>query len=271
MRAWQGDVLDLVRSEGGSRRTDARIAAYGINGVGMFLMLVVFTHTAGPRARRSASPVARRCSRSASEAIFGDQAVRTMAAKARSAQARTDALMDAEARRYAEAIGTVHVPGPGRPTLPRLTGCRRPMSPFTLGAVGLRGGDRGVPARCAAALEDALSAGVRNCRTRRWPCPRGVDQGDERGPAYRRPHRGRPRRRDGSGKSSLFNAVVGGNVATIGARRPTTSRPPLPCGDQRPPVTCSTGRGRVATSGHDRAGHSLDGLVLLDLPRLRLS
>ena len=29
----------------------------------------------------------------------------------------------------------------------------------------------------------------------------------------------------GSGKSSLFNALVGADVATIGARRPTTSRP----------------------------------------------
>ena len=29
----------------------------------------------------------------------------------------------------------------------------------------------------------------------------------------------------GSGKSSLFNALVGADVATIGARRPTTSLP----------------------------------------------
>lgn len=112
VRAWQGDVLDLVRSEGGSRRTNARIAAYGINGVGMFLMLVVFTHTAGLTGAEvgiagGTAVLAQRVL----EAIFGDQAVRTMAAKARSAlQARTDALMDAEARRYAEAIGTVHVP-----------------------------------------------------------------------------------------------------------------------------------------------------------------
>ncbi len=112
VRSWQGDVLDLVRSEGGSRRTNARVAAYGINGVGMFLMLVAFTHTAGLSGAEvgiagGTAVLAQRVL----EAIFGDQAVRTMATKARAALlTRTEALIDQEARRYAEAIGTVHVP-----------------------------------------------------------------------------------------------------------------------------------------------------------------
>ncbi|MBK6886089.1 MAG: dynamin family protein [Tetrasphaera sp.] len=112
VRLWQGDVLDLVSSEGGNRRTNARIAAYGINGVGMFLMLVVFTHTAGLSGAEvgiagGTAVLAQRVL----EAIFGDQAVRTMAAKARAALiARSDALVESEAKRYAEAIGTVHVP-----------------------------------------------------------------------------------------------------------------------------------------------------------------
>ena len=41
VRDWQGDVLDIVRAEGGNRRTNARIAAYGVNGIGLFLMLVL--------------------------------------------------------------------------------------------------------------------------------------------------------------------------------------------------------------------------------------
>ena len=47
VRDWQGDVLDLVRSEGRDRRTTARIAAYGLNGIGVILMLVAFAHTGG--------------------------------------------------------------------------------------------------------------------------------------------------------------------------------------------------------------------------------
>ena len=86
----------------------------------------------------------------------------------------------------------------------------------------------------------------------------------------------------GSGKSSLFNALVGADVATIGARRPTTSRPTAGIwGDadaselldwlgvqERHVVDTSapgddgaaTGPVRVEVEG------SLYGLVLLDLP-----
>ncbi|MEI2777646.1 MAG: ABC transporter [Tetrasphaera sp.] len=112
VRAWQGEVLDLVRAEGGERRTNARIAAYGINGVGVFLMLVTFTHTAGLSGAEvgiagGTAVLAQRVL----EAIFGDQAVRTMATRAREAlRGHVDALITAEAQRYAAAIGSVHVP-----------------------------------------------------------------------------------------------------------------------------------------------------------------
>lgn len=82
----------------------------------------------------------------------------------------------------------------------------------------------------------------------------------------------------GSGKSSLFNAVVGSDVATVGARRPTTSRPTAAVWgqesagslldwlgvDQRHDVGSGAGSG-AAGSGAAAAG-SLEGLVLLDLP-----
>ncbi len=76
----------------------------------------------------------------------------------------------------------------------------------------------------------------------------------------------------GSGKSSLFNALVGSDVATIGARRPTTSRPSAAVwGDADAsdlldwlgvPTRHLVGGspGSLASLG------SLDGLVLLDLP-----
>ena len=88
----------------------------------------------------------------------------------------------------------------------------------------------------------------------------------------------------GSGKSSLFNALVGDTVATVGARRPTTSRPIAAVwGDddatdlldwlevaQRHHVV-GAGSTEAGASGEAvRAGSArtwnLDGLVLLDLP-----
>lgn len=71
----------------------------------------------------------------------------------------------------------------------------------------------------------------------------------------------------GSGKSSLFNAVVGAEVATIGARRPTTSTPTAAIwGDE--PVGDLLDWLEVGARHHvaDDAGSPLEGLVLLDLP-----
>jgi hypothetical protein len=84
VRDWQGYVLELVRSEGGDRRTTARVLSYGVNGLGVLLMLVVFSHTAGLTGAEvgiagGTAVVAQRLL----EAVFGDQAVRTLAAKAR--------------------------------------------------------------------------------------------------------------------------------------------------------------------------------------------
>ncbi|TPG19861.1 ABC transporter [Pedococcus bigeumensis] len=80
----------------------------------------------------------------------------------------------------------------------------------------------------------------------------------------------------GSGKSSLFNALVGSTVALVGARRPTTSRPVAAVwGDED--ATDLLDWLSVAQRHHvdpppesDDAGPgtpwNLDGLVLLDLP-----
>ena len=71
----------------------------------------------------------------------------------------------------------------------------------------------------------------------------------------------------GSGKSSLFNAVVGSDVATIGARRPTTSKPTAAVWGSDPAGALLDwlevpSRHQVPPGGAE----SLDGLVLLDLP-----
>ena len=65
--------------------TTARFLAFGVNGLSVALMVVVFAHTAGARpAPRSASPAAARCvGQKLLEAVFGDQAVRRLADAAR--------------------------------------------------------------------------------------------------------------------------------------------------------------------------------------------
>jgi hypothetical protein len=84
VRDWQGEVLELVRSEGKDRRTTARVAAYGLNGIGVILMLVAFAHTGGlVGAEVGIAGGTAVLAQKVLEAIFGDQAVREMAAKAR--------------------------------------------------------------------------------------------------------------------------------------------------------------------------------------------
>lgn len=73
----------------------------------------------------------------------------------------------------------------------------------------------------------------------------------------------------GSGKSSLFNALAGAELADIGARRPTTSTPtaavwgPDPAGALLDWLEVGQ---RHGVSGDDGVLGALDGLVLLDLP-----
>jgi hypothetical protein len=112
VRDWQGEVFDLVRTEGQGRRTNARIAAYGLNAIGLFLMLVAFGSTGGlVGAEIGIAGGTAVLAQRVLEAIFGDQAVREMAAKARTRLLElTDALYEAERHRYAVALADVAAP-----------------------------------------------------------------------------------------------------------------------------------------------------------------
>lgn len=84
LRDWQGKVLELVRKEGQGRRTQARVLAFGVNALGVILMLVVFAGTAGLSGGEvviagGSAALAQRLL----EAVFGDQAVRSLAVEAR--------------------------------------------------------------------------------------------------------------------------------------------------------------------------------------------
>jgi hypothetical protein len=84
VRAWQGWVFELVQREAASKRSTARLASLGVNGAGLTVMLATFASTGGLTGLEvvvagGTSAV----SQKVLEAIFGDQAVRTLAARAR--------------------------------------------------------------------------------------------------------------------------------------------------------------------------------------------
>ena len=115
VRAWQGEVLELVRAEGMGKRSTARLASLGVNGAGLTVMIAVFASTGGlTGAEVVVAGGTSALSQKVLEAIFGDQAVRTLAARAREQlMARVRALLDDEARRFERVLAPV-TPAPGR-------------------------------------------------------------------------------------------------------------------------------------------------------------
>ncbi|MEO7061348.1 MAG: ABC transporter [Lapillicoccus sp.] len=108
---WQGDVLTLVRTEGRDRRTTARVTAYGVNAVGTLLILVTLASTGGlTGAEAGIAGGTALLGQRLLEAIFGDQAVRSLAVKARAALIeRVHELYAVEQRRYEGAVSTVEI------------------------------------------------------------------------------------------------------------------------------------------------------------------
>lgn len=106
IRAWQKDVLEMIRSEGAGKRKTARIAAFGVNGVAVALMVVVFASTAGVTGLEvgiaGGSAVV---GQKLLEAIFGEDAVRRMATRARTMlETRTQELIDENLAVYRQEI-----------------------------------------------------------------------------------------------------------------------------------------------------------------------
>lgn len=108
VRDWQGFVLDLVRTEGASKRTGARLASYGVNGAGLAVMLAVFSQTAGlTGAEVAVAGGTTVASQKVLEAIFGEQAVRGLARQARDELlARVGEMLDRDAGRYDAVLGS---------------------------------------------------------------------------------------------------------------------------------------------------------------------
>ena len=106
VREWQQDVLDMVRTEGADKRSTARFMAYGVNGLSVALMVVVFAHTGGVTGTEAGiAGGGAVVGQKLLEAVFGDQAVRELARRARTRlQERVDELLAAERARYLDLL-----------------------------------------------------------------------------------------------------------------------------------------------------------------------
>jgi predicted GTPase len=111
VRDWQQDVLEMVRTEGADKRTTARFLAYGVNGLAVALMVVVFANTAGlTGAEVGIAGGSALLGQKLLEAVFGDQALRTLSERARrKLETRVRALMDEERHRYLDLLASLGI------------------------------------------------------------------------------------------------------------------------------------------------------------------
>jgi energy-coupling factor transporter ATP-binding protein EcfA2 len=106
IRAWQGALMELIRTEGQGKRTQARWLSFGVNGLGAALMIVVFSMTAGLTGLEigvagGTAVVGQRLL----EAVFGEDAVRRLAKTAREdLNARCHKLLQAEQQRFLDRL-----------------------------------------------------------------------------------------------------------------------------------------------------------------------
>ena len=111
VRDWQGGVLDLVRTEGSERRATARFLAYGVNGLGVTLMIVIFASTGGLLGVEvGVAGGTAVVGQKVLEAVFGDQAVRRLAEAARQdLHRRVEILWAQERQRFLDLLDEVPV------------------------------------------------------------------------------------------------------------------------------------------------------------------
>jgi len=111
VRAWQGELLELVRALGGDRKSTARALSLGVNGVAAVVIVLVFAHTGGlTGAEAAVAGGAGAVGHTLLEALLGDQAIRSLAAKGRDAlERRVAALYEREAARYETELATFDV------------------------------------------------------------------------------------------------------------------------------------------------------------------
>ncbi len=111
VRDWQHGVLEMVRGEGADKRTTARYLAYGVNGLAVALIVVTFSATAGlSGAEVGIAGGSAVLGQKLLEAVFGDQAIRRLAERARQdLDRRVDELFAAERARFTHVLDDLGV------------------------------------------------------------------------------------------------------------------------------------------------------------------
>ena len=254
VRAWQGDVFDLVSREAGGRRTTARLASFGVNGAGLVVMLAVFAQTGGlTGAEAVVAGGTSVAGQRVLEALLGDQAVRSLADRSRGLLLqRTRGLLTggigallraARPRRPRARRGHAPAPQPRGDRVRPVSGSLDRRLQALAEAVALADG-RLEPA----AVEDARGV-VRRAGER---LGHGLDATVVAlaGPT-------------GAGKSTLFNLLAGGELSRTGVRRPTTAATIAAVGGRADPGLLDW---LDVRSRHALDAGAPDGLVLLDLP-----
>jgi hypothetical protein len=117
VREWQDGVLDLVRRQRQGKQTTARYLAFGVNGLGLLVMVVVLAQTGSQGAGEVAGTDAA-LSQKILEAVLGHQVVRIMAASARADLHRRVAhLLDGERRRLLDRLADLAIREDAGPAL----------------------------------------------------------------------------------------------------------------------------------------------------------
>ncbi len=111
VREWQSEVLEMVRTQGQDKRTTARFLAFGVNGLSVALMVVVFSYSYGlTGAEVGIAGGSAVLGQKLLEAVFGDQAVRSLAERARKAlEVRVRELFAVEQARYTDLIDSLEL------------------------------------------------------------------------------------------------------------------------------------------------------------------
>lgn len=106
IRAWQGHVLAMIRSEGASKRSQARWLSLGVNGLGVALMVTVFSFTGGlTGAEIGIAGGTAVVGQKLLEAVFGEDAVRRLATGARKdLEERCAAMLQRQQARFLDLL-----------------------------------------------------------------------------------------------------------------------------------------------------------------------
>ncbi|MBT2586271.1 dynamin family protein [Arthrobacter sp. ISL-95] len=110
IRSWQEGLMEMIRTQGQGKRTQARWLSFGVNGLGAALMVVVFSMTAGLSGLEigiagGTAVVGQKLL----EAVFGEDAVRRLAQQARDdLHTHCQRLLDDERERFLGRLEAAH-------------------------------------------------------------------------------------------------------------------------------------------------------------------